>query len=165
MQFRIRQYTFRAPDHFVPGHRLSPGEAQALNSLMADQIRNNVTRIVDRAIRDLAPDELLSQQVQASLQDQIEAYAQGYHFVEFKRPFRLGPIELEARALAEEKARAMAEARGLGPSDPLLALWADKWFQDPGLQSQARTNVALAEKVVREGLEELLANPDSERTS
>lgn len=107
MQIRIRQYTFTLSEPYRAGHVINAAEAQAMNSLRAENVRNNMAKVVGDELAVLPEGTLLSASAQAELQARITDYDGKYQFVERHRPAAgLGPIEKEALTIAEERVRA-----------------------------------------------------------
>lgn len=107
---RSRGYRFYIPSRFAEGHSLSAGEAQAMNALLLENIRNNTKRLLDEALAPIPHTERLSLEQQLALQKLIFQYSESYQFV--FRP-ELGakpdPISLEARAIAEEQSKSQGQ--------------------------------------------------------
>ena len=116
---------------------LTEGEAQALNALRAENIRNNVDQIV---VRCIAPDGTLSAEDQVELQEIVAGYDQRYQF-RARAPAQARPsaIEIAARELAEEKARFGGYAEGQEFTNEVSRL-----EMTLEIQREARRRVALA---------------------
>lgn len=118
MQIRIRQYTFTLSEPYRAGHVINAAEAQAMNSLRAENVRNNMAKVVGDELAVLADGKLLSAEQQAELQARITDYDGKYQFVERHRPAAgLGPIEKEALTIAEERVRARFAQAGDLPDE------------------------------------------------
>lgn len=143
---RIRQYTFSFPDRFAEGHRLTAGEASALNGLRAENIRNNTAKAVLDAIAALPEGEMLGEVELKRLQAKISAYAESYDFVQKhspKPPQDL--IKIEARAIARELHGAEA--------NPELI---DEVASQPEVIARARVRISTRSQIAGAALSELL---------
>jgi len=155
-QITVRQYQFDLVDVYQPGHCLDDNEAEALNRLRAENIRNNVKPRVDAAAARLEPGELLSPAALAELQATVARYARDYRFQPATIKKRFGIIEIEARRVARE--RVEFEARLI--NSPIDQAWLDetidKWAKLPEVVEEARLRVAERQRVVSQGIEDLL---------
>jgi hypothetical protein len=156
VKIRIRHYTFQLRDRYAAGHVVTAGEAQALNQQLAENIRNNIDRLVVDAIAGLQPGQLLSAAAQAELQERIALYELNYQFQARHIPRRTGPIEAEAMAIATERALEGARFRGEPEDGPAIDAEITAWLEDPEVQALARTRVGERERLATVGLEELL---------
>lgn len=157
MIIRIKHYQFTLSEPFAPGHQLTGAEAQALNALRAENIRNNFAKRVDKAIAVLLPGEVLSAEALRELQVVLGTYDSGYGFVGKHEPrLKLSALEVEIRAVAQE--RVEEQARGLGKdldSSELESL-VGQMASVPGVQEEARLRLQERMKVTVGSLEDLL---------
>lgn len=157
MKIRIRQYSFEISAPFEAGHSLTIGEAQALNRLRAENIRNNFAQNVKDEADAMPEGEMIPPSIVERLQADIERYDAAYTFVERHEPMpRPSALELVTRLVAEE--HVAEEARRLG-----LALDSAQHNTEVGLamklesiQTEARARVARQQKIVSAELKELL---------
>lgn len=154
MQITIRHYTFDLPSPYAEGHRLSAGEAQALNGLRAENIRNNVKKILDPKLDALPAEHVLSVDELAQLQSTVDEYAQGYFF-KFRegKGEQRGQLSAETYAIAREKVSAILRASGTDrePRQDEIA----EMQNDDGVQQAARANLEARSLIARQALEEL----------
>lgn len=157
MKIRIRQYEFDIAEPFVKGSVLSPGEAQALNGLRAENIRNNMSKPVLLAVSMLLPGELLDPATLSELQDKIARYDSGYQFpLRFESSKKRGAIELEARALAEAEVETQLRRAGVEVSEEEKEKLVVEMELTPAIQGEARKRVQARQQVAKETLESLL---------
>lgn len=158
MQISIKQHAFSVRTVYAEGTQLTKAEAQALNGLRAENIRNNVFKIVQEALGAVEPGQVLPAAVHQELQDRITEYDLRYQF-----PLRhdargaSSPIEAEALAVATERVEAairQAEIAVVSRQvyDELLA----KALADDAVQAEARRRVTLANAAAAKALEDLL---------
>lgn len=153
---RISRYQFEVSDPYSAGMAINLAEAQALNALRAENIRNNLMDRV-RAARDSAgPDVVLSIQVLEELQAQFTAYDQEYSFGLRRANRRLGLIETELQLVA--KLFVLSQARGSGrvlEEDELQDAIAAA-MQLPHLREEARKRVEERASITNAAVESLL---------
>lgn len=153
LTLRIRQHPFRIPERYSEGHCCSAGEAQGLNQLMLENVRNNTS---DWVIEALAQEEgeLLSSEAMARLQDRILAYALDYQFqVREETRDRKGPLELEIEKVARERAQEYGNAKGLDVFDIELAV--PEFMAQGEVHEEARRRIKLKAGVAAQALQEL----------
>jgi hypothetical protein len=97
----ISGYSFGVPARYSPGHSLNETEAQALNGLVADNIRENVRKWVSGALEETP--EGLGPEAQASLASRIRAYAARYSLSPSRPAPRPTPVQAELLAMAIER--------------------------------------------------------------
>ena len=157
MDIRIKGYQFRLRAPFEAGSVLTKGEAQALNNLRAENIQDNIRKAVSDACAVLAPGELLPPAELSRLQDLISKYDQGYQFLEKHTPKpRKGELELELRAVAEERARVQFRQAGMEPAEAELEAAIAEMEQLPAVQDEARARVSARRRVAASALEDLI---------
>lgn len=155
-RIRIKQSSFSFPDHFALGHRLSQAEAQALNSLLAENVRNNTARWVADAYAELPDGAMLPDAAHARLQAKIAEYARDYHFADRAQVPRATALELETHAVAEERVRARWRAGGETPEGPEFLAMVEAEEGLPAIAALARERVATRQRIAARALEELL---------
>jgi plasmid stability protein len=157
VQIRLRHYSFTISEPYAAGHSLSPAEAQALNSLRAENIRNNVAKLVTDAVAVLPDGALLPPDIVAQLQDRIAAYDTGYEFVlKHTSGLKPGSIEAEARNIARDHLLIEARRAGTDLSDSELAAQITELLKAEWVQLAAREKVARRQAISTSALEELL---------
>jgi hypothetical protein len=157
MQIRIRSYPFTLAEPFRAGTVLTKGEAQALNALRAENIRNNVARVVHEAIAVLPEGTLLASETLAQLQARITQYDLSYQFLERHEPkARPGAIEAEARAIAQDGVLARRRQAGETLEGPEAEAEIDFASQSDAVLALARARVEARARVSASALEELL---------
>ena len=103
-----RQLTVPAP--FAEGHTLTVPQAAALNNLLAENMRNNMSKAVKEANEKQAPDE--------EVQEAVDKYTAEYEFGARRGGGRTAdPVTAKARELAKEKIKAGLKAKGVKLSD------------------------------------------------
>lgn len=143
---RIRRHKFSFAERFAEGHELTACEAQALNALRAENIRNNVDSWVVSRMRDgeLAPED------HAELAVEIAAYAESYEFLVRARPSdKASATELAAAELAVE----FALRSGASPTDLDWEIKLAEIESSVELQIAARDRARLAQTTTLEALD------------
>lgn len=139
-------YQFSVAQPYMPGHIITQAEAQALNQLRSENIRENMRPAFSRAIEGTPVDALLSEETVAEIQAKIDQYDSEYQFSEKpeirERP---GAIEREARLLAQ--ARSAEDA-----TDEEIELLA----RSIDLVAEARARVEVRTKITATAMEDLL---------
>lgn len=155
MQVRMKGYTFSLSTPYEPGHRLTPGEAKALNDLRLENIQNNFRHKINAQIARLEPGQLLAQHVLDELQAELSAYDADYKFNEKSTRSRMGDIEREARAIARERVLAQATLHDLQLTDEFIAVLIEQDCKLPAVIEEARNRVAARRAALSAGLESL----------
>lgn len=159
MKIRISQYAFGVGAPFRGGHALSEQEADALNGLRAENIRNNVKRWVDEAAKGLAPGELLTPDVISALQDRISLYSRDYTFGERREPkggIRKTAFEIELRSVAQERVEAQARSLDIELSAEGLEAAVEAQMKLAQVVEEARQRVAARQELAQQALKDLL---------
>ncbi len=157
MQIRIRHYVFNLSEPYQPGTVLTAGEAQALNGLRAENIRNNVARAILDEVAALASGEMLPPETLQALQLVIDQYAAGYQFILRHEPrTRPGLIDREARELATD--RVIEERRRTGEPTEGASVEAEIELltRTSTIQDLARRRIAQRQAIAASAMEELL---------
>lgn len=155
---RIRHYDFSLARRYHAGHVLTDAEAQALNQVLAENVRNNTEAWVRKAeleggggtAKFLSPSQL------ADLQARIARYAASYQFRVRTRTRTPSPIDLALDELASGIAESEGRKAGLDPDGPEVKLRYRQLLLDPTIQARAREIVAERSQVASLALEELL---------
>lgn len=157
MQIRIKQYTFLLDEPYTEGTVLTAGEAQALNALRAENVRNNVSKLVDNELAVLAKGELLPKEVLEGLQQQITVYSRAYRFLARHQPGnRPGALEAECQIVAQTQVTAaLAAGNEVLTVEELRTRVAEVALSD-GVQDQARKNLEARNRVAERALEDLI---------
>lgn len=155
MQIRIKGYTFQLTAPYAEGHRLTEGEAKALNDLRAENIQNNFRAQVNAQVALTEPGELLPTAVLAQLQSSLTLYDQSYQFNSKTGRSRIGDIEEEARAIAHERITSqLAQTNTVLPQAELDQLVATQ-AQLPSIIEAARARVAARRSALAGGMDSL----------
>ena len=140
------QYQFSVASPYQPGHLITQAEAQALNQLRSENIRENCRPAFSRAIEGAPTDSLLTEEMISVIQAKIDQYDSEYQFTEkTELKERPGAIEREARILAA----ARAEDGSTEEEIELLARSID-------LVSEARARVEVRARITGTAMEDLL---------
>lgn len=156
MQIRLASYQFTLDEPFAAGHQLTAGEAQALNGLRAENIRNNFMRQHFSALIADQEGQLLSAEQLAVAQQWLDAYANSYSFGQRRAIVRKGAIELAAEEVAKEQALEQAAASGRSLSLSELAEAIQQLLALDSVQQEARERVAERKQIAESALEDLL---------
>lgn len=157
MIIRIKQYTFKIDEPFVEGSILNAGEAQALNGLRAENIRNNVTRMVQDEVAVLEEGELLPVEVLDGLQARITEYDTKYQFMLKHTSNRtLGALDAEAQKIASEVLAERASAEGLVFKVGEYRAEVAKLAASEPIQKRARQALGAKQAIATSSIEDLL---------
>lgn len=151
MQLTIKGYTFNLTAPYSEGHKLTAGEAQALNDLRRENIGNNFRPQVAEQVARIGTGDLLSQSALDGLQASLTAYDQSYRFAEKSGRSRLGDLDIEARVVATERARQQGHSLS---SEQINAL-VEEFVKLPAVLEEARTRVAARRSALAGGMESL----------
>lgn len=139
-------YAFSVEAPYAEGHRLTLGEAQALNQLRAENIQD-IMRSVFAETAAKSTEMILLDDAVAQVQAAIDAYDTKYQFVERHEPReRLDSLEREALRLA--RGRAAEDAT----EEQIKAL-----ASDPELLAEAREHLEAQARVANSALEDLIS--------
>lgn len=153
---KIHHHQFSVAEPFCEGHALSAAEAQALNGLRAENIRNSLAKWIKRrltsAIRPLSQEELAQAKARCAELDEEYEFAQRE-----TRGISPGTLEYEMVLLAQEKVEAQARARGLAltaeqKDEAIAAL-----VQDPSIRAEASRRMEVRSRVISQEAANLLA--------
>lgn len=153
MLFKIRGLLFVISDPYGVGHRLSANEAQALNALRTENVRNNVTKFVDEA---LAGRVAITAEEEAKLQARIDAYASGYDFPLRRADRGLeSPQALLAREIARDIIKAKLVREHLDLSKPEIDQLVEAKAQEGEVQEEAARRITRESELVNTALDGL----------
>lgn len=158
-KIRIDQYAFSLPLRYRAGHSLSQNEADALNGLRAENIRNNVKRWVDEAKKSVPLGELLTPDALSALQDRVSEYAASYEFgakAEPKGGTRKTSFEVELLAIAKERVEEQARSLGIELSEEGLQAAIESQTKLAIVIEEARRRVAAKNELAQQALQSLL---------
>lgn len=156
MQVRIKGYAFQLAAPYAEGDRLTKGEAQALNGLRAENVQNNLRRLVNEAVA-LAGDRLLTPTEILSIQSQISEYDAGYTFGErTAAPPRRGDLELAAREIATETVAQRLREQGVDASPEEVEELVAQVASTPAVLEAAHARATAKRKALVDSLNELL---------
>ncbi len=156
MQISIKQHAFSVRTVYAEGTVLSRAEAQALNGLRAENIRNNVAKAVVAALAELPEGQVLAAAEHRVLQQRITEYDLGYQFPLRHEPRGQSPIEAETLAVATEYTEAMMRQSGEAWSRDLYETTLAVAMDSLVVQAEARRRVALQNQAAAKALEDLL---------
>lgn len=158
VQIRIRGYQFSVTAPYRRGDPLGEAEVVHLNDLRADNVRNNISKIVLDAIAGLTDGAMLSAEVVAELQATITKYDSRYHLqLKHQAKPRLGVIETEARAIAEARLDEELRRQGIvALTDAEYERVVEQYMALNEIQELARQRVTTKAAVAKQSLESLL---------
>jgi len=157
-QITIQGIIFDTPSPYAEGHAINAAEAATLNQVLSENLRNNFSGTVKKALEQAEKDG--SSVDVAGLQAAFVDYATNYEF-HGKRPQRaaLDPVSRQAEKLAKDAilaamrknkidTKSLAEGKMEELVEQLLA-------KKPEIREEAARRVEAAKAVAIEGLEEL----------
>src|SRR5215472_4253233 len=140
---RIQQHSFQLSDPYQEGHRLTAAEAAALNTLRAENIRNNMSKV----LRGLGSKALQGKALQDFTQ-RVELYDQQYKFFTRTEKKNLDQLEKKVQEVAKERAREEAIKRGLPPLDGIFLI--DELAQRDDVRQEALHRLEVEQRVAQE---------------
>ena len=155
MQIQIKGYGFQLSEPFQPGTVITKAEAQALNDLRAENIQNNLRKMVALACEGLAPGQLLAQDVLAGIQTKLTEYDRSYQFVEKRTRSRVSDIEAETRQVARERVEAGLRRTASSATPAQLEELVLRTMELPGVIEEARDRVAARRRALSGSLADL----------
>lgn len=151
---RIRQLSFELTDQFEAGHELSPAEAEALNALRAENIRNSIFKRVQAAAPE-AGQEISQPQLQA-----LQAFARRldseYQFKTRLQRQQEGQLMSEAREIAFQRVSAQLRQAGTSLAVAEFDAAVAELAATPEVQAQALARVQEGQRLASASLESLL---------
>lgn len=153
---RIKQYQFTLSDPFNEGHVLTSNEARALNALRAENIRNNLEKILNREIGKLPDSALLSASTLSEMNDLATRYDREYEFGS-RRTYQKagGLIEREALTIARGHVLAHARSAGLNLTEIEIEAASREKVRDPEVLAEARSRAEEHQRVANQALDDL----------
>jgi len=151
-------YTFHIPARYSPGQTIGAVEAEWLNSTMAGLIRKRLERRwteISKFADELGflPDEIVE-----SFREEVGKVEGGFEFGQKERRREPeGPLAVEIRKCAEERAGALPPARpsAFPPDRPSLPLIRE-FMQQPSVLAEAKRRLRVKLRQGKKELEELL---------
>jgi hypothetical protein len=147
---RIFQHDFPIDREYTEGHTITEGEAAALNQLLVENIRNNVTGWVTRAAKGQS---VLSAEDHEELRARIAEYGANYQFKARTRSRPLNPLEATSNELARQYAENWGNSMGLGVNSPGVYAKYLELKSDPKILEEARQLILRRQTVVNQALE------------
>jgi PP-loop superfamily ATP-utilizing enzyme len=153
-EITIQGFAFSVPAPFSEGHTVTAGEASALNQTLAENIRNNLAKTIDKAVEAAAKANAIDvKDVTAGhldldeLQGKVNEYVQEYEF-----GVRAGggrnitdPVEREAMNIARTKVREALKSKGYVlaeiPKETIDKLAEDLVEANPAITDEAKRRV------------------------
>lgn len=151
----VKGIVLKVPAPFKEGHVLRPNEAAVLNQTYAENLRNNFSNTVAKAIEEAGGADKVKVK---DLQKQLDSYVTEYDFgVRRAGTITADPVEREALKLAKEKVKEALKAKGIKlkdfPTDKLNALAEEAVGKYPEFTTQAQAIVEAKKSVGLESLE------------
>lgn len=142
-EVRILGYSFPLPDKYLQGHVLTDSEAYALNNLRKENIRNNITRKLQRFIAQNGEGRLDDEQQLIFAQVLLD-YAEAYSF-----PLRITAAPMGNDAFEQHLQAVIEEYMARSPTlwsgvDPALI---ERLKLDADLRAEAERRVDDAKKL------------------
>lgn len=110
----VQGVTLRVPAPYQGGHVMTQGEADAMNQLFAENLRNSFSKRIKTAL-DANDGKLLSPEALADFQVQMDTYASKYSFDNTSRqraPRVVDPVERKLLKMAEQAVVVMLNSKG-----------------------------------------------------
>lgn len=152
IKVRHHQLSIRAP--YGAGHSLTAEEAEALNALRAENIRNilgkHETKLRRGEVRVLTDSEVSALRARCLEVDASYAFQ--------KRPERsvsAGTLEHELLSLARERVEAQVKAAGRSPSHAVRDEMIASFIKDPEVRAEAQRRLEAKQSIVAQSIEEL----------
>lgn len=159
MEIRIREYVFTIPEPYSEGTILTKEEAQALNGLRAENIRNNMAKAVAAELDALPEGQMLSLSAVKGLQARIEAYAGAYRFPfrhERQRRVLQGSLDAEALLIARDMIEEERRSRGEPMVGEVVEAEVTMLARTSDVQELARQRLGQKKAIAESALEDLL---------
>lgn len=110
-EIMIAGHMFKVADRYEEGHELTANEANALNQMRRENIRNNLAKKVEE--KKNGKEKVEDDAVLAALQTEIDDYAEDYEFgVRVGGGVTRDPVMREAMRIAREKVEENIRAKG-----------------------------------------------------
>lgn len=147
MKIIIAQFAFEISEPSVAGQAKTAAEAQALNALRADRIRELVRKRIARQAFSLSQLEALVAQIDAE-----------WDWPSPRSPVtRLSRLEIEIGKVAEELARRDNTQEGLPLEGPEFDSYVEELAQESSVREEAQRRLDIQSRVASSTLEDLLA--------
>lgn len=150
---RIRQHDFPIEREFVEGHIMTESEAQAMNQLLVENIRNNVTGWVTKLSGGRAA---LTAEQHADLTEKINDYANAYEFKTRMNRRPANPLDATIREIAWQHAETWGNQHGFERSSDEVFTKYLEFKESPDTAEEARLLVLSRQSVIDESLMGLL---------
>lgn len=154
-EITIQGHTFVVPTPFTEGHKCSKAEAEALNQLLKENLRNNFASKLRKAKEDHG--EAIPEDKLIMLKSSFQKYADDYTFQGRKVGVPRDPVTAEATKIAKDKVREALAKRGVtvkslaeGRFDSLVAEVLAKY---PAIRAEAQRRVSAQASVAIEALD------------
>ncbi len=120
-EITIQGLVFKAPLRYSEGHTLSAIEAEQLNSVLHDNLRNNFAKRIKAQMEKTLEVEPQRTGLNATevleLKQEFAQYSAEYQFTSASRRLPLDPVERTALSLAKDLVSEALRKKGLKPSD------------------------------------------------
>lgn len=156
MQISISHYEFSLREPFSAGHKLTIPEAQALNALRAENIRNNAYRTFGKFAK--GEDGLLKSEDLAELKTFIASQDEQYSFRPKAGPkAKSGTIEAEIGIVAGERVEEQARIAGVELTVVQYSEALAAFKANPGVEEEARRRLGERIRANSKSIEELFS--------
>lgn len=117
-EITIQGIPFEYTNKYAAGHSLNEAEANQLNTVLGENLRNNFASNVKKAKEEAGEGMELSEDTLATLRTAFAEYEQTYVFAG-KRAARApsDPVKAKARKMARETIEAALRSKGIKPAD------------------------------------------------
>lgn len=146
---RIFQHDFPIEREYTEGHTLTAGEASAMNQLLIENIRNNVSGWVMREAKGSA---VLTAEQHSDLAARISEYASRYQFRTRVRARPMNPLDATTRELALQHAETWGNKMGFGPDSPEVHEKYISLRYNPQIQEEARRLILQRQEALNSAL-------------
>jgi hypothetical protein len=151
LSIRIRNYTFTLAPRFAEGTVLTLGEAQAMNQLFCENVRNNTDQWVIAELDRAPAGATLSQAQINDLQERIRQYAEAYQFLpRGSNRLRQSAVEVEMIEIVEVL---VAEQKLEGEA---AEEFRQRLLADPKVQAVARERLTQRQQIAGKALQDIL---------
>jgi len=150
----ISYYDFLIPIRYHSGHTINSAEAQALNQLLLENVRNNISKWIKRL------NHPLSLEAHEALQSRVYAYAETYQFS--GRPSRrpVSAIDAAMGEIAAAQAEREGNEAGYAPDSPQVLLRYRQLLHDPAVRTEARKIVSERARMALTTLPDILGDSE-----
>lgn len=155
MKIQLSHYEFELSDRYRAGSVLTDGEAKALNIERSDRIRNRAARFLERMAKPEGAGVLTGEPRQR-LYDYVAKQDETFEF-ETRATLRvkIGTLEAEIRAVARERAEALARGRQRENDAELIGQLFEGLLEDPATESEAAARIEARVAATAGGLGDL----------